>query len=607
MGLQMHNIKRDKLIKAVLAVCIAVFTFCVVYFNAFSYLDNMLCDAVYQRSDVPSKEISIIAIDEKTMAEYGDVSTWDRSIYAELVEKLTADSAYAPKLIVFDMLFVSDKDEAGDARFAKACDEAGVPVITAANFVQRAELFRDETGRFVLDEANIQMVEFPYASLKNASEYGFANTTLDTDGFVRNAMRSVSYGGETIDSLAYVIYRKYCELSGIKQDEPKLYGNGKFYFKYSADGDGYQTISMADVLNNPENYAKLMAGDVVMVGAYAPGMQDSYGVAVDHGNKMYGVKIHANIFQALVDGKVYTPFSRLAYACIVTLLALLFYLLLDKRSVKISSALFVAAVIMDVILAIVVFKAGHRVLPIVYPIIILGIIFVYLVVSGYLMEVLKKKRVLSAFKKYVAPQVVEELSKSGEFHIELGGEARDIAVLFVDIRGFTPMSEALTPAEVVEVLNDYLNLTTESIFKNRGTLDKFIGDATMAIFNAPVDLDDYVYRAVCTARDIAAGSEGLAERMQERFGRTVSFGIGVNCGPAVVGNIGNNSRMDYTAIGDTVNTAARLESNAKPGQILISEEVYNRVSDRVEAHSIGEIPLKGKSKGVNVFVVDKVM
>ena len=204
----MHNIKRDKLIKAVLAVCIAVFTFCVVYFNAFSYLDNMLCDAVYQRSDVPSKEISIIAIDEKTMAEYGDVSTWDRSIYAELVEKLTADSAYAPKLIVFDILFVSDKDEAGDAHFAKACDEAGVPVITAANFVQRAELFRDETGRFVLDEANIQMVEFPYASLKNASEYGFANTTLDTDGFVRNAMRSVSYGGETIDSLAYVIYRK---------------------------------------------------------------------------------------------------------------------------------------------------------------------------------------------------------------------------------------------------------------------------------------------------------------------------------------------------------------------------------------------------------------
>ena len=162
------------------------------------------------------------------------------------------------------------------------------------------------------------------------------------------------------------------------------------------------------------------------------------------------------------------------------------------------------------------------------------------------------------------------------------------------------------PEEVVEILNEYLNLTTNAIFKNKGTLDKFIGDATMAIFNAPFDLDDYVFRSVCTAMDIAKGSHALNDKLQERFGRSVSFGIGVHCGDAVVGNIGCEHRMDFTAIGDTVNTAARLESNAARGQILISKEVYERVKDRVDANAIGAIPLKGKSQEVFVYQLNEI-
>ncbi len=169
------------------------------------------------------------------------------------------------------------------------------------------------------------------------------------------------------------------------------------------------------------------------------------------------------------------------------------------------------------------------------------------------------------------------------------------------------MSESLQPEEVVGILNEYLNLTTDSIFKNGGTLDKFIGDATMAVFNAPFDLDDYIYKAVCTAKDIASGSAELQEKLQKRFGKTISFGIGVNCGNAVVGNIGCEARMDYTAIGDTVNTAARLESNAKPGQILISQDVYEQVKERVQVTEVGVIPLKGKSNGVFVYSVDEVL
>ena len=175
--------------------------------------------------------------------------------------------------------------------------------------------------------------------------------------------------------------------------------------------------------------------------------------------------------------------------------------------------------------------------------------------------------------------------------------------MFVDIRGFTTMSEILEPEQVVEILNRYLNLTTNAIFKNKGTLDKFVGDATMAVFNSPFDLEDYEFRAVCAAMDIVAGGAALEEELLKEFGRSVGFGVGVNCGPAVVGNVGCEFRMDFTAIGDTVNTAARLEANAKKGQVLISDTIYERVKDRIQVEPIGEIPLKGKSKGVFVYSV----
>ena len=123
----------------------------------------------------------------------------------------------------------------------------------------------------------------------------------------------------------------------------------------------------------------------------------------------------------------------------------------------------------------------------------------------------------------------------------------------------------------------------------------------MAVFNAPFDLDDYVFKAVKTALDIVAGGDAIESKFLEKYGRSVGFGVGVNCGRAVVGNIGCSFRMDYTAIGDTVNTAARLEANAKRGQVLISQEVYDRVKDRVTAEPIGAIPLKGKSNEVFVY------
>ena len=225
---------------------------------------------------------------------------------------------------------------------------------------------------------------------------------------------------------------------------------------------------------------------------------------------------------------------------------------------------------------------------------------------NYIQAALAKHRVTTRFKKYVAPEIVNEILKEGTDSLKLGGKLTQIAVLFVDVRGFTSMSEKLDPEQLVAVLNRYLGLISECILKNGGTLDKFIGDAAMAFWGAPLRDDDYVFKAVQAAADMAAGSAALAEELERLYGRSVSFGIGIHMGPAVVGNIGSPQRMDYTAIGDTVNTAERLEANAKGGNIYISRAVAEALEGRIRVTPLGKIQLKGKEEGFEVFRMDEI-
>lgn len=170
------------------------------------------------------------------------------------------------------------------------------------------------------------------------------------------------------------------------------------------------------------------------------------------------------------------------------------------------------------------------------------------------------------------------------------------------------MSEVLTPPQIVEILNQYLTLTTQCVMDNHGTLDKFVGDCTMAIWNAPLPQEDYVMNACKAAMAMVEGSRPLAEKLQKEYGRTVSFGVGVNVGPAVVGNIGAPMRMDYTAIGDTVNTAARLEANAPGGTVYVSRAVADALGDRARVTSLGDtIKLKGKREGFEVLRLEEIL
>ena len=596
--------KKEKIYAVGLALLIALTAFLGSFFDVFYAFDKMISDPLYHRPSVTDPTIRLVAIDEKTIAEYGDVSTWDRSLWADLISVLNAGEI-PPAVIGLDMLFVGNNTQAGDDAFAEACAKYK-NVITAVNLVYATKVDRTEQGMLAIDSSHIEMVEYPFAQLKAQVGYGFANTIQDDyDSYIREAISSVSYEGETIDSLAVALYKAYCEKTGLNCTLPKTFGNNRFTFTYSGKSGAYETVSMVDVLNGTVNI-RAFAGSIVLVGAYAPGMQDAYDVPVQRGAQMYGVEIHANILEAILEGKTGVQGNSVVYALVVAVVSVLFYVACRKWKVLPTAILLAVCIGLD-LLAGVLLHANGIVVPAVELPIYLVVIYAVHLGRSYFSERLRRKQVVSVFKKYVAPQVVDEVCKQKDVQLVLGGESREIAVLFVDIRGFTPMSEKLEPEQVVEILNEYLALTTNSIFKNGGTLDKFIGDATMAVFNAPFDLDDYIYRAVCTARDIAAGSAELEKKLQERFGRSVSFGIGVNCGKAVVGNIGCEFRMDYTAIGDTVNTAARLESNAKPGQILISSDVYEALKDRLEVTEIGVIPLKGKSNGICVYQVDKVL
>ena len=215
----------------------------------------------------------------------------------------------------------------------------------------------------------------------------------------------------------------------------------------------------------------------------------------------------------------------------------------------------------------------------------------------------EKEMIKRAFTRYVAREVVEEVLKDPE-QLGLTGERREVTVLFCDIRGFTTLAERLTPEEVVSLLNEFYTLMIETTFKHDGTLDKFLGDAVMAVFGAPIAHPDHAIRAVRTATDMRNGIAELNERRVTQGKAPIGIGIGLSLGEVVAGTVGTEDRMEYTVIGDSVNLAARLVDNARPaGRILISQRTYERVQDHVKALPLGSLKIKGKEEEVEVYEI----
>lgn len=209
------------------------------------------------------------------------------------------------------------------------------------------------------------------------------------------------------------------------------------------------------------------------------------------------------------------------------------------------------------------------------------------------------RKVMQLFRRYVAPKVVDEILKTAaQGELDLSGELREVTVLFADIRNFTSIAEKLQPQRVVELLNTYLGEMTHVVFRYDGTVDKYIGDAVMAVFNAPIQQKDHALLAVNAAFQIQKTVEELKEK--EPY---ISVGIGINTGPAVLGNIGTDLHLDYTVIGDAVNIASRLCRVAAPGQLLISAGTYAKVNKAVVVEKLEPRLLKGKSKPMEIYNV----
>lgn len=606
------------------AIVIGLLTAAMAVLNPFYALDSYVTDKFYTKLAGTSSDIIIIGVDEETLSEYGNFNLWSRERSAELFEYLYEDPDNSPAVVGMDIMYISDYDKETDMRLAKAVADAvaasngRTSVVVGTNIVYRGALEKDANGKLVYNTEFISDIEVPYEELAKEVKLGFTNTVIAPDGCVRYSIGSIKVPDEIAelnqnndlssgvhDSFDLAVYKAFDPDATI----PKANSKGQFQFLYSGKEGEFQHVSLRAVLAGEVPH-EAFRDKIVLVGAYAPGFQDSYRAAIDRGQSMYGVEIHANIIQAYMQHKTLLPIGRTVLAVITFVLIAGFILFAKKRKLSVilitSAAVAGLYMIFGRLMALGSFGGKRAFVRCVYVLLVLILADIYFVIEKYVLERIRRKHTLDVFKKYVAPEVVDNLSKTGDFELHLGGEKRDVAVLFVDIRGFTPLSEGLEPEKVVAILNEYLKLTTTSILRHKGTLDKFIGDATMAVFNAPFDQEDYIYEAVAAAWDIKAGSQELGDRLFKEFGKKVGFGVGVNCGEAVVGNIGCDFRMDYTAIGDTVNTAARLESNAKAEQILISEDVYERLKDRIKATPVGEIPLKGKSNKIMVYSVDSI-
>ncbi len=595
----MESKKKSNLLIILETLLVGVLTFILIFSNSLNLLDLMARDKLYQIPRGIDSKIKIIGIDEKTMNELGPIQTWSRSTYADLLNKLTENEDSKPMVVGFDIQFSGNVDD-GDAAFVEAAKQSG-NVVIVNHLIYGKKLEPNERGLLV---APVTDVEEPYDELREVCSIGFSNVSQDSDGTVRRIIPVEKFNGTDQKMFSSILYEKYCEYSGVTPNTVPTDKYGRTNINYSGRPGDYEYISMIDMLNGTID-TRAFKDSIVLVGAYAPGMRDSFKAPTSGSQQMYGVEIHANILQSYIQGRFSVNGNRMVYIILVVIIAMLLHFLFRKLKPWQSLILLLVTIGAEAGVLMAINNSG-RTYSIIYLPVILVLSYIYSLAMNYIYEKARKKKVLNAFKKYVAPEIIDEISKSGDFQIKLGGENRDIAVLFVDIRGFTTMSEVLEPEQVVEILNEYLSLTTKSIFDNSGTLDKFVGDATMAVFNSPFNLPDYEFKAVCAAMDIVNGGKALEKTLMEKYGRTVGFGVGVNVGPAVVGNIGCEFRMDFTAIGDTVNTAARLEANAKKGQVLISDALYERVKDRVEVAEIGEIPLKGKSKGVFVYEVTEV-
>jgi adenylate cyclase len=368
-------------------------------------------------------------------------------------------------------------------------------------------------------------------------------------------------------------------------------------------------IDFASVWNGTEDPAAIK-GKIVLVGYYGlSGVNDQQLVTTSAGSNdtlpMQGIELHANVIQMFdhaqaVAGnpsELLTPEPPWLVFVLILVVSLLMALAVARVSV-LWGLLATAAALIVATLALATLQWTTNIVPDVFhPLLAIALVYTGVTAYRFLYEDREKRKVTNLFGHYLKPEIVAQLAKTrgGVDDILRGGERRDITLLFVDVRGFTSMSERMEADEVVSVVQMYLDHLSGIIFTWDGTVDKYVGDEIVAFWNAPRRQENHALLAVRCAYDLINRAPELQQRLLEKGLPPIRWGIGVNTGPAVVGNMGSRSRLQYTALGDTVNTAARFCANAPAYHLLIGQPTYEQCKDYIAVDMVPGVQLKGKS------------
>ena len=588
--------------------------------------------ARYRQQQPPPPEVVVVDVDEASIKEYGRWP-WSRVLQAELIRRLKALDVGT---IALDIIYLRPQDEAADRALAEALVAPGAPVVGGYFFRPEQTIPTAPESLAELREQRIRVVRrlpgtetlpaplvaFPFVETNQpdiATQFpalGFFNVISDLDGLVRGIPLTVSFQGEYYPSLVMAALSQWAGLPVGLSVGPagiRALSLGGIHISVDLAGllalswyreDPVPSYSASDVLGDRVD-ARALAGRLVFLGVSETGISDRRATPVD--DDLPGVMIHATAAANIIDGSYLVRDARLDLfngPLMAVVPVLLVWTLSRMRRLWAMAAVFLSAV------AVVwwgyywlVAYQGYLA-SFVYPALALTLGF-FTFVPYYILTSQRKNRFLTqAFSSYVSPALVEQLLQDPD-RLHLAGEKREITVLFSDIRGFTTISETMAPEQLGELLNRYLGAMSEIIVDQQGTLDKYIGDAVMAIFNAPLDIDHHPRRAVAAALAMFRKLRELNQDFVREFGIELHIGMGLHTGSAIVGNLGSARRFDYTAIGDTVNLGSRLEGITKQYgvDLLISDTTRAALDETFHCRPIDRIRVKGKYAAVEIHEV----
>jgi adenylate cyclase len=486
-----------------------------------------------------------------------------------------------------------------------------LPPITSFNVVKFTS---EEAARVPLFEASYPEMNIPVLS-EAAEGAGYFNIFPDPDGTVRWAPLVIKYQDRFYCSLSLAVLQKYLEkpplairvaefgVEQIRLGKLSIPTNeeGRVLINYRGPQKSFPHYSATDVIHGRVP-AKAFQGKIVLVGATAIGIYDMRVTPFEH--VFPGLEIHANVIDSILQGDfLHRPnWITLVDVLVIAGVGLILGGLLTRVralwGALIGGGLFLLVLGLGKFL----FEGQGVWMNLTYP--TLNLAFIYLGVTGYryMTEEREKKKVRGAFQYYLTASVVEEVLKNPD-KLKLGGEKKDLTVLFSDIRGFTSISEQMTPEGLVKLLNEYLTAMTDVVFKHDGLLDKYIGDAVMAFWGAPLDQPDHARRACMAALDMMDELHRLQKKWSAEGLPFLNIGIGVNAGPMVVGNMGSDRRFNYTVMGDSVNTGSRLEGLNKVygTNILVSQATFEQLQGEFLGREVDLVRVKGKGQPVKIF------